>query len=586
LVLQLPTNDQLQTEIADRITAQSALEIANARFRALFNNMPDGVAVYEAINEGQDFVFQDFNRAGELLDHIKRDDLLNRPVTQVFPDVEDFGLLSVLRRVWQTGQAEQLPISLYKDGRLEVYRQNYVYRLPSGEVVAIYEDVSEQKKAEQAQQEALERLQKSEAHYRDTFEYAPIGVVNVALDGRFIAVNQTYCDFVGYSREELLNMTVTQLSLEHEKSAYRLIMQQLLTGKKTNFCIEKQYPCKDGSIVWGSLSVQLNRHSDGSPDCFIATVENIEERKQIEQQLKESEAQFRAIIQVSPIPLALNDSQQNITLLNNAFTQTFGYDINDIPTLSHWWLKAYPDPVYRRWVYDTWQQSLKRAETEHALFTPLELTICCKNGTFKTVLINAAVILDSFESLHLVMLYDITERKQAEVELRIAATVFESQEGMLITDINGVIVKVNHAFTLITGYSVQEVIGKQTSFLHSGQHDQAFYDAMWQSIHDSGTWQGEIWNRRKNGEIYPEWLTITAVKANNDNTITITHYVATLTDITERKAAEETIKQLAFYDPLTNLPNRRLLYERLKHGIEVSCRTDKLIAVLMMDLDK
>jgi diguanylate cyclase (GGDEF)-like protein/PAS domain S-box-containing protein len=179
---------------------------------------------------------------------------------------------------------------------------------------------------------------------------------------------------------------------------------------------------------------------------------------------------------------------------------------------------------------------------------------------------------------------DVTERTRAESELRIAATVFESQEGMMITDIQGVIVKVNQAFTLITGYSKDEVLNKTPRILRSGRHDKHFYQQLWQTINDTGSWQGEIWNRRKNGEVYPQWLTITAVKS-NDNEI-ISHYVATLIDITERKITEERINQLAFYDPLTQLPNRRLLHERLKHGIEVSHRTGNLMAVLMLDLDK
>jgi diguanylate cyclase (GGDEF)-like protein/PAS domain S-box-containing protein len=189
----------------------------------------------------------------------------------------------------------------------------------------------------------------------------------------------------------------------------------------------------------------------------------------------------------------------------------------------------------------------------------------------------------TFTDVHLVVLYDITELKKTEAELRIAATVFESQEGMLITDTHEVILKVNQAFTDITGYSAAEVIGQTPRILYSGRHDKEFYTAIWQSIKNTGAWYGEIWNRRKNGEIYPEQLTITAVKGNND---TVTHYVATLADITERKAMEEYIHRLAFYDALTQLPNRRLLQERLKHGIELNHRTGNQMAVLMMDLDK
>jgi len=178
---------------------------------------------------------------------------------------------------------------------------------------------------------------------------------------------------------------------------------------------------------------------------------------------------------------------------------------------------------------------------------------------------------------------DITERKQTELDLRIAATAFEAQEAMVITDTASVILRINKAFTASTGYTEKEAVGRKISILKSGRHDAAFYAAMWKSILSVGAWQGEIWDRRKNGEIYPKWLSITAVKRNDG---VISHYVGTHTDITERKAADEQIKQLAFYDPLTQLPNRRLLQERLKHSINVERRDGKQLALLMLDLDR
>lgn len=178
---------------------------------------------------------------------------------------------------------------------------------------------------------------------------------------------------------------------------------------------------------------------------------------------------------------------------------------------------------------------------------------------------------------------DVTEQKQAEAELRIAATAFESQEGMSITDANQIILKINKAFTRVTGYSPEEAIGKTHALLKSGRHDAHFYQTMQRSLQQDGYWTGEIWNRRKNGETYPEWLNITTVRDANNR---ITNYVAAFTDITKDKEAEQTIHNLAYYDPLTALPNRRLLWERLKHGIEVGRRDSKLLALLMLDLDR
>ncbi|MFT6654129.1 MAG: diguanylate cyclase (GGDEF)-like protein/PAS domain S-box-containing protein [Marinomonas primoryensis] len=181
-----------------------------------------------------------------------------------------------------------------------------------------------------------------------------------------------------------------------------------------------------------------------------------------------------------------------------------------------------------------------------------------------------------------ITLSDISKRKQVENELRIAATTFESQEGMMVTDVDNVLIKVNKAFTSITGYNAEEVIGNNPRMLASEQHDKLFYDDMWAKINASGYWGGEILNKRKNGEIYPENLIITAVK---DSDGVVTNYVGTFTDITLSKNAEQQIEYLAYYDPLTHLPNRRLMIDRIHHAMAASTRPGNKFAIFFLDLD-
>lgn len=178
---------------------------------------------------------------------------------------------------------------------------------------------------------------------------------------------------------------------------------------------------------------------------------------------------------------------------------------------------------------------------------------------------------------------DISERKRAELDLHIAAIAFESQDGMIVTDAQSKILRVNHAFTKISGYAAIEVIGKTPRMLQSGRHDADFYAAMWGTIHQVGVWQGEIWNRRKSGEVYPEQITITAVK---DSQAQVTHYVAVLEDITQRKQLEKEVAQLAFFDTLTQLPNRRLFNDRLGQSLIRAQRTQSTLALMFIDLDK
>ncbi len=166
--------------------------------------------------------------------------------------------------------------------------------------------------------------------------------------------------------------------------------------------------------------------------------------------------------------------------------------------------------------------------------------------------------------------------------LRVADTLFQTQVAILVTDPGNTITHVNQAFTRLTGYSAGEAIGRTPSILQSGRHDRSFYQGMWATLQQQHFWEGEIWDRRKDGSVYPKWLTITAV---TDPQGAVTHYVGTFTDLSEHKEAEEAIYRLAFYDPLTGLPNRRLLGERLQTALLHCGRNGQHGAVLLLDLD-
>lgn len=167
-------------------------------------------------------------------------------------------------------------------------------------------------------------------------------------------------------------------------------------------------------------------------------------------------------------------------------------------------------------------------------------------------------------------------------ELRIAAATFECHDGVIVTDADRKIIKVNHAFTVITGYTSDEAVGKTPAMLGSGRQDKDFYQRMWTIIEREKCWSGEILNRRKNGKIYPEWLTITSV---HDDKGDVVNYVGIFSDITRRKAAETEVHNLAFYDELTDLPNRRLLTDRLIKAMAASRRSGLYGAVMFIDLD-
>lgn len=178
----------------------------------------------------------------------------------------------------------------------------------------------------------------------------------------------------------------------------------------------------------------------------------------------------------------------------------------------------------------------------------------------------------------------ISIHEKTKERFRFYGRMFEStSEGIMITNVNGVIVDVNPAFSKVTGYVREEVVGKSSAILQSGKHDTQFFNEMWTSINESGQWRGEIWNKRKNGEIYAEWLTINAVKDDEGN---LTNYVAIFTDLTKQKKAEETLRTLAHYDTLTGLPNRYSFNQKLEQALVEAGKSNSKVAVLFLDVDR
>ena len=272
----------------------------------------------------------------------------------------------------------------------------------------------------------------------------------------------------------------------------------------------------------------------------------------------------------------ITDAERRITYANEAFQRITGYTEAEI-------LGRTPSFLHNRGEDIVILGELRAALVAGNSFSG-HLMNFKKDGTPFWSDLSVAPVLDSEgRTTHFVgITRDITENRQVQQELRIAAKAFESLHGIMVTDANGVILRVNRAFTDLTGYGAEEVVGQTPAMLKSGKHDQEFYAGMWRQLTATGAWYGEMWDKRKNGEIFPKWQTISAVRGLDGK---ITHYVASFTDISESKAAEEEIRHLAFYDPLTQLPNRRLLLDRLQRGLAASARNRHHGAVLFIDLD-
>ncbi|TAL43712.1 MAG: sensor domain-containing diguanylate cyclase [Methylovulum sp.] len=310
---------------------------------------------------------------------------------------------------------------------------------------------------------------------------------------------------------------------------------------------------------------------------FIVTLRDITDRKQREEQLR----LFKRAVTCSNNGIVITDATQHdhpITYANPAFERITGYSVEGVVGCNARFLHE-PEPTQPE------VEILNKAIREQR-----EANVVLRNyrkdgGLFWNGLYIAPVQDEEGNITHYVSIHnDLTDLKESEQRGRLAAQVFENTtEGIVITDLEAKIVDINPAFTLVTGYQREEVIGKNPNILNSHWQDLDFYKAMWNTIYNTGLWQGEIWNKRKNGEIYAEWLSICTVK---DEQGKVVNYVGQFSDITSRKKMEEGLHHLAYYDELTRLPNRSMLHENLRQAIAKSQRYGGKLALMFIDLDR
>lgn len=269
-------------------------------------------------------------------------------------------------------------------------------------------------------------------------------------------------------------------------------------------------------------------------------------------------------------------------MLSKRGKQMFGFADDEIGDgISDWAARLHPDDEERV------RADLKRMLRGETLEAPTEFRVLHKDGSWRWILTRGTVARRNRAGRASRMVgthVDTTERREREEALRLAATVFEiSDEGVIVTNANNEIISVNSAFSTITGYTPQEVIGRNPKLLSAKTQPKAFYQSMWQALADTGSWQGEVLNRRKNGEVYVEWLSIKRIADANGQQV---RHVAVFSDITTRKAEERRIQHLALHDALTDLPNRALLAERLAQAITRAQREGEHLGLLYFDLDK
>jgi diguanylate cyclase (GGDEF)-like protein/PAS domain S-box-containing protein len=395
-----------------------------------------------------------------------------------------------------------------------------------------------------------------------------------ALVGLAIGPGQGSCGTAAYSRERVI---VEDIATHPYWSAYAGLAARAALAA----CWSQPILSASGQVLGTFAIYHRTRHTPDAADLELiqqcAALACIAIEKDAEaQKLRESEIRYRTLVEWSPEPVLVH-RLGTILYVNPSAVKTFGAADADALVGRQTRELIHPDFL---------EQQVARM---HAIVgnTPVKPMVESRflrlDGTpFDVEVQGTSILYQGRPAIH-VVLRDITQRKQAEDKLDLAASVFShAREGIVITDAEMHIVDANAAFTAITGYPREELLGTQPAMFRPGPHSAAYFDALWQGLRDSGHWSGEIWSQRKNGEAYAEMLTISAV-ANDKGTTK--HYVALCVDITPMKVYQQQLESLAHFDALTQLPNRLLLADRLHQAMRQSQRRKQALAVVFLDLD-
>ncbi len=414
-------------------------------------------------------------------------------------------------------------------------------------------------------------LRKSEEQLQLSIKAGNIGIWELNIQNGTANYSEEWKRQLGYSTAEIRASADEWLSRlpPEDKDSFLQTLRTYIEHPWPGFKTEYRLLHKDGTYRWMLSQAALANPSNSATQGLRGAQINITERKQAELLMLE----YKGAIETTHDGFWAIDRYGIVQEVNQAYCELSGYARNELLGMhvsqldSHERSDAEVNAHMSMIIARGWDVF----ETRHRR----------KDGSEVELEVSAAYIADAGRFIAFVR--NISERKRAEAEIRIAATAFETHEAIMITDAHANIVRVNQAFQEITGYSAEEVIGKNPRILSSGRQDKNFYQAMWQHLLDRGSWTGEIWDKRKSGQIYPKWLTITAVKNELRHT---TEYVAIFSDITARKEAEAEIYSLAYYDMLTKLPNRRFLLDRAHQAQAISARSHLYGALLFLDMDR
>jgi diguanylate cyclase (GGDEF)-like protein/PAS domain S-box-containing protein len=432
--------------------------------------------------------------------------------------------------------------------------------------------------------------------YRSLIEEMGEGALTLTCEGVVAYANRRFAELAGRPLQQVIGSRVVSSFAPEGHEGLGVLLREGVAGKR-NAELDLLTPSGVRVPVMVSISplsieglpgalgmiatdLTWQRRSEAASEARLVLLQLVDQQRRVEASLQASLSALRlrdsALGAISQGVL-ISDSQGLVNYMNRACEDISGYTADEVAGRSASLMQGPgTDPQTRL--------ALRTAMAEARPFRG-DILNYRKDGTPFWNELSVTPVFDApgVPAQFVGVMHDVTERRQANAQLLLAAKLFEqSSEGFIVTDDQCRIVKVNQAFTTISGYSEADALGQNPRLLSSGRHDPAFYQAMWSEMTSRGHWQGEVWNRRKDGSVYPQWLSMSRVAGADGQT---SHYIAAFSDITQRKEAEDSIRRLAHFDPLTGLPNRALLSDRATHALQMSRRSSEPMALMFIDLD-
>jgi PAS domain S-box-containing protein len=557
------------TDITENKKAEVALRENKERWKSLFNNSPNAIAVYQAVDDGNDFVFTDFNLTAQTTENLNRDEVVGKRISQLFPGAEGLGFLEIFRKVWQTGKTEYIKSSFYKDNRIEGWRENIIYKLNTGEIVAIYNDVTERVVAEK-------ELKEKNTFIQTVLDNLPIGIALNTIDqGDAFYFNKKFEEIYGRSAEEIKDISNFFRKVYPDENYRNELITRIMTD------IQSGDPSR---MHWEDCIVT---HEDGSKhfvnavniplydqNTMVSTVFDVTAVKEAEITLRESEERFRAIYSVSPHAISISDIETGQLIeINEAYENIFEYKRKDVLGKTSYKLGI--------WVNKDDRIPIVEALQKEGFYNNFEIRFETKNGAIIDTLVSGRKVLIKNTEYMLTLVNDITHIKNAERAIKESEqkfrSIFENHAAvkLLIDPDTGNIVDANKAAANYYGWTIEELKQMNITQINSLPLEDAI--KLMGQIRVNNKSRFEMQHRLKNGTIRDTEIFSSKIEiGGKDYLHAINH------DITDRIIAEKKLKE--YQNHLEELVDTRTAeLDQLNFDLMEQLKKEKEVELLLQD---